>query len=68
MIESMIELMIVQPGDFRSFFKFSKSSIEDFAEVWDLMEGDYTVISDIPSWAGVDASALPPQARGFNLW
>ncbi|CAL1143651.1 unnamed protein product [Cladocopium goreaui] len=29
--------------------------------VWDLMEGDYTVISDIPSWAGVDAAALPPQ-------
>eukprot|EP00438_Fugacium_kawagutii_P001536 Skav207814 [mRNA] locus=scaffold381:446404:452618:- [translate_table: standard] len=30
-------------------------------EVWDLMEGDYTVISDIPSWVGVNADTLPPQ-------
>ena len=29
--------------------------------VWDLMEGDYTVISDIPTWAGVDVATLPPQ-------
>ena len=44
------------------------TSAEDFEQVWDLMEGDYTVISDIPSWAGVDAATLPPQAPGFNLW
>lgn len=30
-------------------------------KVWDLMEGDYTVISDIPSWVGVNADTLPPQ-------
>ncbi|CAK9032469.1 unnamed protein product [Durusdinium trenchii] len=29
--------------------------------IWDLMEGDYTVISDIPSWVGVDEKKLPPQ-------
>jgi len=64
----MIESMAVQRGDSHSF-STSLTSAEDFAEqVWDLMEGDYTVISDIPSWAGVDAAALPPQAPGFNLW
>ena len=35
----------------------------DFTQVWDLMEGDYTVISDIPTWAGVDVATLPPQVE-----
>ena len=34
-----------------------------YSQVWDLMEGDYTVISDIPTWAGVDVATLPPQVE-----
>ena len=48
-----------------SKFGVSLSMKKFRSEVWDLMEGDYTVISDIPSWAGVDVATLPSQVGGF---